>query len=223
VFALPAAAASRKPTQCDGSAPIGTAAAKGCLRRDWRLGPKRLPKPPDPIGRLTRGYHRFGKLTRAGFLRRFWNGSPKSGGWRYPANSGFAGPAFLVQIAPGTLVDRFGSPYGTFLSPAGTPYAMRAIPPSNLDTYPGGAAYNYHVYRVTAVFTVQAGAIARWFGQRGGGVQFVTCYGDVPCSGPNAVNVNYLLAHGDLVELTPARLSTGHRVSVDWRGSKTMP
>jgi Tuberculosis necrotizing toxin len=168
VFALPAAAASKKPTQCDGSAPIGTVAAKGCFRRDWRLGPKRLPKPPDPIGRLTRGYHRFGKLTRAHFLRRFWNGSPKSGGWRYPANSGFAGPAFLVQIAPGTLVDRFGSPYGTFLSPAGTPYAMRAIPPSNLDTYPGGAAYNYHVYRVTAVFTVQAGAIARWFGQRGG-------------------------------------------------------
>jgi hypothetical protein len=222
VLALPAAGATAKPTQCNGTATIGSAAAKGCFRRDPRLGPKTLPKPPSTIGTLTRGYRRFGRLTRTTFLRRFWKGSPKSGSWRYPTGNGFAGPTFLTQIATGTLVDRFGSPFGTFLSPAGTPYAMRAIPPSNLDTYPAGAAYNYHVYRVATVFTVEAGAIAPWFGQRGGGVQFVTCYGDVPCGGPNAVNVNYLIAHGDLVEVAPAqgfRLDASRFTIVGrWRG-----
>ncbi len=109
-----------------------------------------------------------------------------------------------MQIVQGMLLDRFGSPRGTFLAPAGTPFEMRSIPPSNLDTYPGQAAYNYHVYRVTATFTVKAGGVAPWFGQRGGGVQFQTCFGDLPCSGPDAVNVSYLIAHNDLQEVTPS-------------------
>lgn len=205
ILALPATGANSKPTQCNGTAKIGSAAARGCLHRDWRLGPKVLPKPPNPIGKLIRGYRRFGTLSRAAFLKRYWNGPAGSGGWRYPKNDGFAGPAVLVQIVPGMLIDRFGSPRGTFLDPAGTPFAMRSIPPSNLDTYPGQAAYNYHVYKVTGTFTVKAGAIAPWFGQRGGGVQLVTCFDNVPCSGPNAVNVSYLIAHHDLVEVSPSR------------------
>jgi hypothetical protein len=32
------------------------------------------------------------------------------------------------------LMDRFGSEYGSFVSPAGAPYMQRALPPSNLDT-----------------------------------------------------------------------------------------
>jgi hypothetical protein len=32
--------------------------------------------------------------------------------------------------------------------------------------------YNYHVYNVTASFTVNAGPIAGWFGQPGQGVQY---------------------------------------------------
>jgi hypothetical protein len=32
--------------------------------------------------------------------------------------------------------------------------------------------YNYHVYNVTAPFTVNAGPIAGWFGQPGQGVQY---------------------------------------------------
>src|SRR5215204_1665117 len=72
---------------------------------------------------------------------------------------------------------------------------MRAIPPGSLDTYPDKVAYNYHLYRVTTPFTVQAGATASWFGQRGGGVQFKT----------NEVDVAYLLAHDNVEEVTPSR------------------
>jgi hypothetical protein len=204
VLAVPATGGNRNPTQCAGTAQIGTAAAAGCFHRDPRLGPKGLPEAPDPIGRMTRGYRRFGKLSRAAFLKRYWSGPSSSGHWRYPGRDGFAGPATLVQVVPGMLVDRFGrASGGTFLAPAGTAFAMRSIPPSNLDTYPDKVAYNYHVYRVAALFTVEAGAIAPWFAQRGGGVQFKTCFGALPCSGPDEVDVSYLIAHNDLEEVSP--------------------
>ncbi len=161
VLVLPATGSNRKPTQCNGTAKIGSDVASGCFHRDPRLGPKRLPKATDPVGTMT-------------------------------------------QVVPGMLVVRFGrATGGTFLAPAGTSFAMRSIPPSNLDTYPDNVLYNYHVYRVTALFTVQAGAIAPWFGQGGGGVQFKTCFADVPCSGPNEVDVSFLIAHRDLVEVSP--------------------
>ncbi len=204
VLVLPATGSNRKPTQCNGTAKIGSDVASGCFHRDPRLGPKRLPKATDPVGTMTHRYRRFGKLSRAAFLRKYWSGPPASGHWRYPKNDGFSGPATLVQVVPGMLVDRFGrATGGTFLAPAGTSFAMRSIPPSNLDTYPDNVLYNYHVYRVTALFTVQAGAIAPWFGQGGGGVQFKTCFADVPCSGPNEVDVSFLIAHRDLVEVSP--------------------
>jgi hypothetical protein len=199
-------AAVPQPTQCNGTAKIGSAAARGCLRHDWRLGPRILPWTTGTVGKLVGRYRRFGSLGRAGFLKRYWQGSASKGSWRYPKRNGFAGPTVQVQLAAGTLVDRFGSPFGTFLAPAGTSYGMRSIPPSNLDTYPGQAAYNYHVYRVTGTFTVLAGAVAPWFGQRGGGVQFQTCFGAIPCTGA-AVNVNYLIAHDDLVEVSSSSFS----------------
>ena len=203
VLALPAMGATRAPTQCNATARIGTAGARGCFDRDWRLGPRILPGITSTVGKLVRRYRRFGSLGRIAYLKKYWQGSGTKGSWRYPKRNGFAGPAVQVQLAAGTMVDRFGSPFGTFLAPAGTSYAMRSIPPSNLDTYPGQAAYNYHVYRVTGTFTVLAGAVAPWFGQRGGGVQFETCFNALPCSGSTAVNVNYLVAQGDLHEVTP--------------------
>jgi Tuberculosis necrotizing toxin len=79
-------------------------------------------------------------------------------------------------LTVGTRLDRFGSVYGSFLSPYGAPYNQRALPPSNLDTpqsdpqYP----YNYHVYEVAKEFDVLSGPIAGWFGQPGQGTQYKT-------------------------------------------------
>lgn len=54
------------------------------------------------------------------------------------------------ELPAGLLIDRFGSEYGSFLAPADSPYAQRALPPSNLDTPTSAPTYpyNYHVYRV---------------------------------------------------------------------------
>jgi hypothetical protein len=97
----------------------------------------------------------------------------------YPTQNGFALSTAGAPIAAnttlgrGTLLDRFGSEYGTFMSPAGAPYAQRALPPMNLDAAPGSAyPFNYHVYAVLRPFIVLAGPIAPWFGQMGMGVQF---------------------------------------------------
>jgi hypothetical protein len=78
-----------------------------------------------------------------------------------------------MTLQRGTLLDRFGSERGTFMSPAGSPYAQRALPPSNLDSAPGAEfPYNYHVYIVETPFVVVAGPVAPWFGQMGMGTQF---------------------------------------------------
>jgi Tuberculosis necrotizing toxin len=202
VAAASATAGNRPPTQCNGVSDIGSRDAAGCFHRDRRLGPKVLPGLKDPVGKLSRRYRRFGKFTRAAFLRRFWSGPPAAGRWRYPRRDGFAGPAFTIRLVAGTLIDRFGrAAGGQFLAPAGTSFAMRAVPPSSLDTYPDKVAYNYHLYRVTTSFVVQAGGTAPWFGQRGGGVQFKTCFDQIPCNGANAVDVAYLLAHNSLEEV----------------------
>lgn len=71
-------------------------------------------------------------------------------------------------------VDRFGSEYGSFLSPAEAPYDQRALPPSNLD-WPNeepAVPFNYHKYVVRKEFVVLSGPIAPWFGQPGQGTQY---------------------------------------------------
>lgn len=79
-----------------------------------------------------------------------------------------------ATLAVGAKLDRFGSEYGTFLSPLGAPYIQRALPPSNLNAAPGANyPYNYHVYQVTKEFVVGMGPIAPWFEQPGAGTQYV--------------------------------------------------
>lgn len=87
---------------------------------------------------------------------------------QWPPNDGFHGTPFTQILKPGTLVDRYGRSGGSFLSPAGTPFEARALPPHYLNTHP------YHVYEVVKPFEVQAGRIAPWFGQPGMGTQYLT-------------------------------------------------
>ena len=85
----------------------------------------------------------------------------------WPPNDGFAAAPVPEILPPGTLLDRFGSDYGTFFSPAGAPYGKRALPYVCLQQA-------YTVYRVRAPLPVWVGRAAPWFDQAGGATQFQT-------------------------------------------------
>jgi hypothetical protein len=69
-------------------------------------------------------------------------GSPETRVW--PENDGFP-PGYVPQTAhlpEGTIIDRFGSEFGRYLAPDGTPFSHRALPPESV----GG---DYNRYMVT--------------------------------------------------------------------------
>ncbi|MEU5797471.1 TNT domain-containing protein [Streptomyces sp. NPDC047813] len=170
---------------------------------DWRLGPKAIPQ-TGSLGRMLRGYRPEGPTSRYWFLGCYWQTNPQKdpaqqiGGWWYPDNNGFVlrdgRPVERpLTLRKGQLVDLFGrGDSGQYLAPKGTPYAQRAIPPSNLDEYNSAdPAYNYHLYEVTAAFTVEAGRARPWFNQPGLGTQYFT-----------STAVGDLKAQGKLKEIT---------------------
>jgi Tuberculosis necrotizing toxin len=85
----------------------------------------------------------------------------------FPANDGFAGKPKQEKIETGKLIDRYGGPGGTFLSPEGIPYPQRALPYEQ-------SKMSYHRYQVEKPLTAATGPIAGWFDQPGGGVQYKT-------------------------------------------------
>jgi hypothetical protein len=98
-------------------------------------------------------------------LRGWW--LDQNSQYLFPPNGGFARTPRTVTLMPGTRIDRYGSPNGAYLAPAGTAYEARAVPYEK-------AKMEYHRYQVVRRFAVKAGAIAPWFDQRGGGVQYQT-------------------------------------------------
>ena len=63
-------------------------------------------------------------------------------------------------------IDRYGLPRGKYVSPVGTPYPMRALPPGT-DSGP------YTVYKVMKpIPNVTESMIAPWFGEIGMGTQY---------------------------------------------------
>ncbi|EPJ7088694.1 glycohydrolase toxin TNT-related protein [Citrobacter amalonaticus] len=83
----------------------------------------------------------------------------------WPSNRGFLGESSEFTLLPGTRIDRYGSEYGTFVSPEGVPYRARSLKPGT-DGRP------YNVYEVMEPITVNAGDAAPWFGYEGGGAQY---------------------------------------------------
>lgn len=76
-----------------------------------------------------------------------------------------------AHLSAGTVIDRFGYPGGTYLSPEGVPFAERALPPeSALKPY-----YQYVVNNPTALppgWHIEESQAAAWFHQPGGGAQY---------------------------------------------------
>lgn len=215
---LPAWGAAGAAAATTTSAPIATAKPKvkpmaaaqrttcstAAFANNPLLGPKRLPN-VGPVARLLRGWERLAGFSPRGYLKLFYDKVAKS--WRYPPQGGYqltplgvpvVGPFSLVE---GQLVDRFGSEGGTYLSPAGTPYGARGIPPESLNPFPGGQPCNYYRYRVLKPFSVNSGPIAPALGQPGFGLQYVLS-NSLFAGVSERVDVTYLLTNG-YVERVP--------------------
>lgn len=83
----------------------------------------------------------------------------------WPPGDGSQGDTSEITLAPGTLIDRFGSDGGAYFSPKGTPYAQRALPYiCDLRAY--------RVFRVEKSLAVTSGTIKPWFDQAGLGLQY---------------------------------------------------
>ncbi|MGW9347262.1 TNT domain-containing protein [Nocardiopsis flavescens] len=176
-----AAAPAAAPADCPALTPPPTAEdLERYLCGDPRLGPAELPG-QGPVAGLLEGYDRLGGLTPAGFLDRWWG--PQ--GWEYPDHMGFevvdGEPVTETTVLPeGWMLDRFGSPWGTFLAPAGAPYTQRALPPDSLNTWPDGPENNYTCFEVTEELPALTGPIAPHFEQPGGGEQVLVPAGGLP-------------------------------------------
>jgi hypothetical protein len=95
----------------------------------------------------------------------------------WPKNEGALGEWQNEFLMPGQEIDRFGSGFGRYFSPRGTPMEMRALPFGNT----GG----YNAFQVVKPFQVQSSTIGQAFGKIGLGKQYLT-----------PVNMNTLLKRG---------------------------
>ncbi|WP_143130411.1 TNT domain-containing protein [Paraburkholderia sartisoli] len=66
-----------------------------------------------------------------------------------------------ITLQPGTLIDRFGNPMGTYTAAAGAPFNTRGLPAGAYDT-------PYNAYQVASPVTVQQSYVMSWFGSTTG-------------------------------------------------------
>ncbi|EJR97472.1 glycohydrolase toxin TNT-related protein [Bacillus mycoides] len=91
----------------------------------------------------------------------------ETGEIHWPPNDGFVSGTQKVEILhPGTNLDRYGNPAGSFLAPESDSFPSRALAPHSEQA-------PYYVYEVIADFEVTSGKIAPWFDQPGGGTQII--------------------------------------------------
>lgn len=89
-----------------------------------------------------------------------------------------------IHLHKGTVIDRYGSKYGSYTSPVGTPFEQRALPYEN-------NTWAYHKYKIIKdINGVTISEIASAFKQPGGGIQF-----ELPAS------VDELIKEGFLKEI----------------------
>ena len=103
----------------------------------------------------------------------------------WPGNEGFVNSPNTGVVTPGTLLDRYGSEKGRYLSPIGTPYEQRGIPEGYKE---------YHIYEVVEPFEVKEGMASGvpWFNSSRGGYQYKTFE-----------RVEDLLARGKIKQIYP--------------------
>jgi len=145
---------------------------------------------------VVRGWHPTGGMPWDEFASQF--GTPQLR--NYPLNDGFP-PGFVPQPAhlpEGAIIDRFGSEYGRYLAPDGTPFVDRALAPESV----GG---DYNRYMVTGKplppgWQIVEGPVQPYYGQTPspGSIQYMIL-------GPDGaeVGVKELVDRGILDEYGP--------------------
>jgi filamentous hemagglutinin len=106
----------------------------------------------------------------------------------YPPNNGAVPGTILQETLPvGTELDRYGGTGddSSFLAPAGTPIAERALLPSTNTEI-------INSYVVLKPLPVQASETAPWFGEPGGGTQYQTTVGSTGMTIKQLVDAGYL-------------------------------
>jgi hypothetical protein len=88
-------------------------------------------------------------------------------GW--PGNSGFLTVPAMETLFQGTLIDRYGSREGSFVSPVGTPFPNRSLPDAKINA-------PFEIYEVLRPLNVESGIIAPAYGQPGLGIQYKLPY-----------------------------------------------
>ena len=87
-----------------------------------------------------------------------------------PNTDGFTNGKYVeVVLKPGTIIDRYGGEWGNYFSPVGTSFEARALPP-----FMEGAPYTRFI--VKKPLRIKMGEICPWFGQPGGGTQYLSEY-----------------------------------------------
>jgi hypothetical protein len=97
----------------------------------------------------------------------------------------------IMELAPGTEIDRFGDPDGNLTYAAGTPFSQRSLVPEWVER-------PFHTYRVSRPLQVLSGTAIPWFEQAGGGTAYVL---------PDAIED--MLADGRLSEVPGRKPPTG--------------
>jgi uncharacterized protein YukE len=110
---------------------------------------------------VMHGWDPLGGMSPDDFASHF--GTPETRVW--PGNDGFpAGyEAQQAHLPAGALIDRFGSEYGRYLAPDGTPFADRALPPESM-----GGDYNRYMVTGKALppgWQIVEGPVEPWYGQ----------------------------------------------------------
>ncbi|GAA5186658.1 hypothetical protein GCM10023322_33410 [Rugosimonospora acidiphila] len=197
---------------CDPGAPPNAPQTTAFYNNNALFGPLNLPT-ASPVGPLLAGYQRFGAQSESEWLKNYTVPATSTTPVRlfFPPQNGYVlgpdGKAAKTRqtLLPGYRLDRFGFTGGTFLSPIGTAFNARSLPPQNLstppfppDTAPAPLA-NYHTYCILKPFSVDSGSIAPWFAQPGGGTQFELNQAYFP-QATTTVTVQWLIDHKFITE-----------------------
>jgi hypothetical protein len=140
--------------------------------------PPEAPAEPEP---------RRGTTTQTGQPAQRWPIQPRPG---EPPLTLFRGKR-LIELGPGTEVDRFGDPDGNLTYAVGTPFTERSLVPDWVDR-------PYHTYRVEVPLQVLSGTAIPWFDQIGGGTAYI-----LPAS------IDELISDGRMVEVLSRKPPTG--------------
>jgi hypothetical protein len=128
---------------------------------------------PDP---LTVGYDPLGGGNETDWDRRFVvrpASEEEKAEYAWPPSQSFpeggCDHGEAARLAPGTILDRFGTDEGRVFSVPDTSFAARSLPPEALIA-------GYHRYEVVLELPMWWALSTAWFGQPGGGVRYRAVY-----------------------------------------------